>query len=1415
MLDRLKTLFAACSSKTQFPRNKARRERRLSIESLEARQMMTANLQAALSADGLLRVEGTPKPDTILIRQDNDQISVTGIQITTSTRNQSQVAAGAVKRIEVYGVEGNDTIRLDQGKQAITVPALIDGGLGNDVLAGSAGKDTFVIGNDDADHVFNFLGSDQLSFPRPSEIIKSAVRPVDGTIFELRTGGEEYANGQLASVQTADFAFDQQGREVWLGIDGRLQRFESGAWKELDTDAFKFSISSSGQVYSVGRDGWLNKDGKPTWADTADFAFDPLGRGVRLAKNGLLQRNEPKTVSNANLRGSLLGNSAPPTTQAFDQWKDLDTDVVKFQVGANGVVYSLGLDGWVNVDGRARWSRTADFALDNLGREIRLGSDGGLLRNELGKGGESLGWKSLDYDAVKFVIGPDDKVYSLGIDGWVNKDGVPTWSKAADFGFDGQGREILRGTGGRLQRNEPVTGWKDLDTDALKFFVGPNGQVYSLGRDGWVNRDGSPVWANTIDFAFDKQGREVILGTGGGLQRNDRSGWTTLDTDAFKFIIGPSGSVYSVGYDTWTNVDGRQVWIRSADFGFDKLGREVWLSTDGHLQRYESGKWKDLDTDAFKFVIGPNGSVYSIGRDGRVNQDGSTAWANVTDFGFDKVGREVLLSSTGTLQRNDGVSGWKTLDSDALKFLIGPNGLVYSVGRDTWANVDGRKEWIRSADIAFDVQGRLVWLGTDGHLNRNDDATGWKDMDTDATKFMFARDGSLYSIGRDQRVNIDGRSVWVGAQDITISQAGVVFLLGTNGILKKQTATGWQTVAEDIASFKIIGDQIKATPRQVVLKDGTLRILGTDGRDEIIVSTGGLNVSRWLNRDGKLHVVLNGVDVFSAARGVVRAVAISSGDGNDKTYTFGDDWGELSMAVNAGAGDDYIQIGNGPAVVDCGPGNDVAYTGSRGNIIYGGSGNDKLCGGTGNDLIDGGDGDDELCGGDGNDVLNAGPSGNDRLDSWYDGTKGNDTYIVAGTGWKESIHEYRIVHRARGTVYVREDNKGEDQLFWGVGKLTGDTGFKDGMDDHDFWSKVGGVIEVAGPAIAAVAGSVVTCGAAATVLGPGLVSTLVAGGLGGVAGSIAGQVGSTILTGRPIQISVGSIVSSFATGAISSIAGGLKIVDSRVVDGVAKQGLIDSALAKGITSLTGAVMSNVLDGTSINWVSIAGSVTGSLASGGLTSVPSSFTALGSQQLGKAIRAGVDTLAGGAVRVIAGGSPDFATVLLAMGTSAVPDLVTMIKDAVGSLFASNSGNRLPISQLLASSGDGIVDVRVPGHPDTFNMLADKNTTQVVSGGIDPNGVTKQIDEVITRIYKDAQKVKDIVDFFMGDYKPWGLLYDPKELAGPKETQAWWKDNFGVIHSNVGFWPNEGITIQGSIPTTAAPAPVPHPTPIPLP
>jgi Ca2+-binding RTX toxin-like protein len=71
-------------------------------------------------------------------------------------------AGAGIEKIVIAGLAGNDYIAINEKYGAITLPAGISGGDGNDTLIGGSGRDTLAGDNGD-DWLYGGAGNDQLS----------------------------------------------------------------------------------------------------------------------------------------------------------------------------------------------------------------------------------------------------------------------------------------------------------------------------------------------------------------------------------------------------------------------------------------------------------------------------------------------------------------------------------------------------------------------------------------------------------------------------------------------------------------------------------------------------------------------------------------------------------------------------------------------------------------------------------------------------------------------------------------------------------------------------------------------------------------------------------------------------------------------------------------------------------------------------------------------------------------------------------------------------------------------------------------------------------------------------------------------------------------------------------------------------
>lgn len=104
------------------------------------------------SGKSVLRVLGTRGNDSISVSQ-----AASGVSVTINGRKYGPFDPNVVSRIIARGLDGNDSISLSS---RVTLPAWLDGGIGNDNLTGGGGRDIMVGG----------LGKDQLKSSNNDDI---------------------------------------------------------------------------------------------------------------------------------------------------------------------------------------------------------------------------------------------------------------------------------------------------------------------------------------------------------------------------------------------------------------------------------------------------------------------------------------------------------------------------------------------------------------------------------------------------------------------------------------------------------------------------------------------------------------------------------------------------------------------------------------------------------------------------------------------------------------------------------------------------------------------------------------------------------------------------------------------------------------------------------------------------------------------------------------------------------------------------------------------------------------------------------------------------------------------------------------------------------------------------------------------
>jgi Ca2+-binding RTX toxin-like protein len=203
----LSRLLLRLSSRFLSPRTPPRPKlprRPLNLEGLEQRSLLAGGVHAALHANGLLHIVGTPRGDAIRVRQSEGVLQVVGV---------GNFAADRVRRIEIAALGGNDNIDLKArpGDAAIAKATRILAGAGNDRVQGGQGGDFIyggrgndvLFGNGGGDRLFGQAGTDRLMGGGARDWLEA------GSAAEYATGGWNAHRWSFGGVGPSDV--DQQG----------------------------------------------------------------------------------------------------------------------------------------------------------------------------------------------------------------------------------------------------------------------------------------------------------------------------------------------------------------------------------------------------------------------------------------------------------------------------------------------------------------------------------------------------------------------------------------------------------------------------------------------------------------------------------------------------------------------------------------------------------------------------------------------------------------------------------------------------------------------------------------------------------------------------------------------------------------------------------------------------------------------------------------------------------------------------------------------------------------------------------------------------------------------------------------------------------------------------------------------------
>ena len=895
---------------------------------------------------GFLGIIGDAANNNIVVSRDAaGRILVNGgaIQIKGGTATVANT-----KKIQVFGLGGDDQLTLDEANGALPAANLF-GGAGNDTLTGGSGND----------QLFGETGNDLLLGKGGNDLL---------------FGGS--GNDTLTGGTGIDQAFGQAGNDLMIWNPGDGSDLDEGG---AGIDTVQNNGGNGAEVYTITANGARVRLDR---VDPAPFTLD-IGTTENLFVNG---NGGDDTITAGNGLANLIsltidggaGNDTITGGDGSDRLVGGDgndliiggrgSDEVFLDAGDDTFIWNPG-DGSDVVDG-GDGSDTLQFNGANIAEKIDLSANGSRLRLA-----RDIGTVVMDVNATEQI-----NVAALGgADTLTVNDLTGTGVTAVNFSLEsapgsgtGDGQPdtvIVNGT----NRNDNIGIFgqgTSVSVNGLPAQVnitgseGANDSLVVKTLDGNDGVDASTLPANIIKLTVDagagndtilgSQGADMLLGGDGndfidGNQGNDVA-LMGAGNDVFQWdpgdgsdtVEGQDGNdkMFFFGANVAENFDisangSRVRFFRDiGNVTMDLNGTEqIELRTMGEADNVVVNDLTGTDLTHLELALrGPNGGVDgaadSITINGTQGNDNFSVGGDVGGLHIDGLHTAVtIFDEDPTLDSLTlkGLAGNDVINAQSLKAGAIQLTIDGGDGNDTITGSDGNDLIIggRGNDVAFMKAGddTFVWNPGDG----SDVVEGQDGNDTlqfnganIAEKFDLSANGSRLRFSRDiGSVVMDVN----GTEQINIAALGGADTITVNDL----TGT-------DVTTVNV---NLEAPPNSGAGDNSpdTVIINGTDGND-VFDAIGDAS----------------GVTVIGPSAQVNITAAEAAND---------------RLVISGLAGDDAIE-GSGLAA------NAIQFTGDGGDgddVIIGGAGNDMLLGGAGDDILNGLDGLDILDGGTGDNVL--------------------------------------------------------------------------------------------------------------------------------------------------------------------------------------------------------------------------------------------------------------------------------------------------------------------------------------------------------------------------------------------------------------------------------------------------------------
>ena len=910
------------------------------FESLETR-LMPAVTATFLPGSGTLTVFGDAADNSITIsRNAAGAILVNGGAVAV---NGGTPTVANTALIQAFGLNGNDTITLNEASGALPRANLF-GGAGNDTLTGGSG----------ADQLFGQAGNDTLLGKGGTDFL------FGGTENDTLTGGD--ADDQVFGEAGND-------RMIWNpGDDTDLNEGGDG------TDTVEVNGGNGAEEFTVTANGTRVRFDR---VNPAPFSID-IGTSENLVVNanggddtfsatGNLAALIDITVDGGAGNDTLRGSNGADTLLGGDGNDFVDgnqgNDVAFLGAGDDTFQWDPG-DGSDTVEGQAG-TDTLVFNGSNANENFDISANGGrarLFRN--------VGNITMDLDDVEQInlnaLGGTDTVVVNDLTG------TDVTALNIDLGLNGAGDAaadtvIVNGTGGNDSiaivgggTSYAVTGLPALVSVSNSEGANDALVVNALGGDDTVSATGLP--AGVVKLTVDGgAGDDTILGSQGAD--------VVLGGDGNDFVFGDNGNdvaLLGAGDDTfqWNPGDGSDTVEGQA--GTDRLvffganvNENITISPNGgrvlffrdiasvtmdldDVERIDFNALGGADTVVVNDLSGTDLTEVNVNLAGSNGLgDGAADTVIVSGTAGDDV--LTVAGSAGNVTVSGGPALVKITNAEGANDRL-------------TVNAQGGNDVVDASSLPADVIALTIngGLGDDVIFgSQGDDLVNGGDGD-DVAFLGAGNDTFVWNPGDDNDI-VEGQA---GQDRLVFNGANIAerIDISANG--------GRVRFFRDIASVTMDLNDVEQIDFNALGGADNIVINDLSGTDVTQVNVN-LAASNGLGDGAADTVTLNttsGDDVVVVAGS---GGAVTAFGGAAQVSITGAEAANDRLVINTLAGDDVVEASSLAAdgiqlTADGGDGNDVLVGGDGNDVLIGGAGDDVLIGGPGTDVLDGGPGDNIL-----------------------------------------------------------------------------------------------------------------------------------------------------------------------------------------------------------------------------------------------------------------------------------------------------------------------------------------------------------------------------------------------------------------------------------------------------------------------